>query len=239
MASKKKPKGSKKIDKSKRKNKLNNKLNKLEKSKRSKDRRNKKVSHKTTSKKKKINREKIIILLLLLIIVSGISFYLFEYIGHFSSEEELDTLENERMEFVPEQYRDYLSLDNFTEIGIEIDGNVIVLSDKKDECNAIVLMIDPNQAYYIEQGIESKVGFRPSSHDMIGDILEEYDIEVVLVKITELKKGTYFGRIILDDGEKVINLDIRPSDGIAVAVRRDKPIYISEDLLDEFGENIC
>ncbi len=132
-----------------------------------------------------------------------------------------------------------LSLKNFIELNIELSESVLIMKDKIKECQGIVVAIDSLQAYSIQQGIESKISLRPLSHDTIRDILEQYNISVVMMKITEFKNGIYLGRLILSDGNKIVNLDIRPSDGIAVAVRVGAPIYISKSLFDELKENLC
>lgn len=134
---------------------------------------------------------------------------------------------------------DILSTEDFIEIDINLTEGFIFLRDKNDSCKGMVVNIDPNQAYSIQQGLEEKVSFRPLSHDIISDIVDLYDINVVMVKITEIKKGAYYGRLVLEDENKISNLDIRPSDGIAIAVRKDAPIYLSKELLDTAGQKLC
>lgn len=132
-----------------------------------------------------------------------------------------------------------LSLDNFTELDIDVSESIIILKDKQRACQGIVVPIDQYQAYSIQQGIDSKVNFRPLSHDTIRDILELYEIKVVMMKIIEIRNGIYFGKLVLDNNQKIVNLDVRPSDGISVAVRVGAPIYISKSLFEELKEDIC
>lgn len=136
--------------------------------------------------------------------------------------------------------KEVLSLEGFTEIDIEFNGEDSgVLISKRDRCEGVVVSIDPAQVFSIQQGMESKVSFRPTSHDTARDILDQYGINVLMVKITDIEGGAYIGRMILDGGEKITNLDIRPSDGVAIAVRTNSPIYLSESLLEDYGENVC
>jgi len=204
------------------------------------------TKRKINKKKKEMRKEEnvlpILIYALIVSLVISALFY-FDVVGQIDFGNDLDVLEKELLELeeLEEDLEDMkeFSLQGFTEIDVEISTDFAILRDKSKRCDGMIVAIDPNQGYSIQQGLESKVSFRPLSHDSIRDILEMYEIEIVAVKITDLRRGVYFGRMILDDGEKIVNLDVRPSDGIAVAVRTDTPIYISESLLEEFGENVC
>jgi bifunctional DNase/RNase len=148
-----------------------------------------------------------------------------------------ETIQEQKEE--PIKYFKFLSLENFTEVEIKINENILTLTDKKNKCNAIIVAIDKTQAYSIEQGIKSEVSFRPMTHDILRDILEEYEIELLFVKITELKRNSYLARMILENENKILNLDLRPSDGIAIAVRKNKPVYVSEQVMRDAAEKIC
>lgn len=133
-----------------------------------------------------------------------------------------------------------LSLEGFVEIDMEVISEESgILISKEDKCKGLIVAIDPTQSYSIQQGLESKVNLRPTSHDTARDILDQYGIEVVMIKITDIRENAYIGRMILDDGKKIANLDVRPSDGVAIAVRTNSPIYLSKEILEEFGDNIC
>jgi bifunctional DNase/RNase len=60
-----------------------------------------------------------------------------------------------------------------------------------------------------------------------------------MVKITEVKNNTFFGKLILRQNGKILSLDSRPSDATAIAVRTNSPIYVKTELLKEFGKKIC
>ena len=95
-----------------------------------------------------------------------------------------------------------------------------------------------DQIYSIQKGLENKIEFRPLTHDLIKSILDVFGIEVLMVKITDYKGGVYFANLILKQGNKILNIDSRPSDAIAIAIRLNKPIYIKEDLL-KYGLKFC
>ncbi len=184
----------------------------------------------------------LLILLLGILLLGNFVFSLF-YFGVFELPEVEEDLEESSLglnEFnVSSSQAEALSLEDFVEIEMELSEDFAVLVNKEDKCEGMVVAIAPEQSFSIQQGMDSKISFRPTSHDTARDILSQYEIDVIMVKITDLHSGAYFGRLILDDGERISNLDVRPSDGIAIAVRMEAPVYLSEHLLDEYGENIC
>ncbi|MBW6442758.1 bifunctional nuclease family protein [Patescibacteria group bacterium] len=204
--------------------------------------------------KKKTNKEKesskrlfwaSFLLIILLIANLTFSVLYFGLLKSFNFDNLNSYLNEKNKEEIPEfigkiNDTEILSLENFTEINIDFSKEgFIVLKEKENPCNGMIVAIESSQAISIQQGIESKFSFRPTSHDTIRDILDHYEIQVLMVKITEIKGGAYLGRIILTTEEKILNLDIRPSDGIAIAVRTNSPIYISNSLLNEQSTNLC
>jgi bifunctional DNase/RNase len=74
---------------------------------------------------------------------------------------------------------------------------------------------------------------RPLTHDLFFDLLLEVGVTVQRVMITELKESTYFAELVLGQGDRVIVLDARPSDAIAMALRASAPIYVAQAVLDQ------
>ena len=76
---------------------------------------------------------------------------------------------------------------------------------------------------------------RPMTHDLLRDTFEAVDVEVTEVVIDELREGTFFAKIrYRHDGEEQ-QLDSRPSDAVALAVRVDAPIFVAPMVLNEAG----
>ena len=132
-----------------------------------------------------------------------------------------------------------LSTEGFVEVKPEaaISGNIGIIA-LTGGCYQITATTDLTQAQSIENGLLGKIDFRPSTHNIMKSIFDNLDIKVLMVKIVDLRNNTYFGKIILQQGNKLINLDSRPSDGIAIAVRTNSSIYIKETLLKQ-GSYIC
>jgi uncharacterized protein len=78
---------------------------------------------------------------------------------------------------------------------------------------------------------------RPLTHDLVANILKGFGIGVERVIVTELKNSTYFARLILQQsneiGRKLVELDCRPSDAIALAVAQKRPIYVTSALFEQ------
>jgi len=78
---------------------------------------------------------------------------------------------------------------------------------------------------------------RPLTHDMIGHIFKGLGVSVEKIIINDLKSGTYFARLILKQenelGKKLIEVDARPSDCLALAIQAKAPIFVSKAVFDE------
>ncbi|MDP6776315.1 MAG: DUF151 domain-containing protein [Candidatus Latescibacteria bacterium] len=76
---------------------------------------------------------------------------------------------------------------------------------------------------------------RPLTHDLLRSILDHFETQVEKVKILDLKEGVFFGELVLLRGGEHLRLDVRPSDGIALALKYGAPIYMSEKVIEEVG----
>jgi bifunctional DNase/RNase len=102
----------------------------------------------------------------------------------------------------------------------EMPSRVVPIWIGQGEATAILLAL---------QGIEPP---RPMTHDLIANILEAVDVEVERVEITRLESGTFFAAIIIRGEGRVLAVDARPSDSIALAVRSRAPIFVAEEVLE-------
>ena len=74
---------------------------------------------------------------------------------------------------------------------------------------------------------------RPMTHDLLSEILGELDVNCTQVSVTELRENTFFATITLSVGGRELEIDSRPSDAIALAVRCSAPIYAAEEVIAE------
>ena len=117
---------------------------------------------------------------------------------------------------------------------VEVEGERGVLT-LKNNCKELRMSIIPWQARSIEVGMKGVKGIRPNSHDLLASILEDYGIEVLMVKVTHLKDGTYYAKLIVRKGNKILGLDSRPSDAVALAVRVGADVFVNDGLM----KNVC
>jgi hypothetical protein len=73
---------------------------------------------------------------------------------------------------------------------------------------------------------------RPMTHDLLRNILGEVGCAVEFIEITELKENTYYASVRLNLAGKELNIDSRPSDAIALALRTKSPIYVAKAVLE-------
>ena len=129
-----------------------------------------------------------------------------------------------------------LDTNGFIRVNVDTAPQKLVISAK---CLSVVGTVSDDQVHSIENALQKTKDVRPLSHDTISYILKSYDIQVMMVKITELKDNNFIGKLFLKSGNKITRIDVRPSDGIAIALRNNVPIYMNETLLNEHGVNIC
>ena len=110
----------------------------------------------------------------------------------------------------------------------------LVLGDS-DGGRRLPIIIGAFEAQAIALELEKIQPPRPMTHDLLRDLLEQVGGDVVAVVISELRDGTFYARVrFVHDGEER-ELDSRPSDAVALAVRVDAPIYVSDEVLNEAG----
>jgi uncharacterized protein len=74
---------------------------------------------------------------------------------------------------------------------------------------------------------------RPMTHDLVTEMLGQLDAQVVRITVTELRENTFFAEITMQQDGSEIQIDSRPSDAIALAIRADAPIFAADDVIEE------
>ena len=111
------------------------------------------------------------------------------------------------------------------------DMPVVILRDKGDG-RAIPIWIGPFEARAIAMELEGAAAPRPLTHDLLKSILQGAGVVFEKVLVSELKEGTYYARIFLTSAGKDFEVDSRPSDAIALALRFGKPILVARSLME-------
>lgn len=109
---------------------------------------------------------------------------------------------------------------------------IILLKDKASDA-VLPIWVGIFEANAIALQIE-KIGTpRPMTHDLITNLLGSLSAQVEKIVITELKDSTFFALIHLTVGDRVMEVDSRPSDAIAIALRTDAPIFVEDDVISK------
>jgi bifunctional DNase/RNase len=109
----------------------------------------------------------------------------------------------------------------------------IVLLKTADGKRFLPIWIGPNEASAIMTKLQGGEPPRPMTHDLLQSIVEELGGAVVRIAVTELRENTFYALITLRCNGREVEIDSRPSDAIALAVRVDAPIFAADDVINE------
>lgn len=116
-------------------------------------------------------------------------------------------------------------------------GNAVLVKPL-DGDKAVPIFIGPLEAQNILLGLGEVEIPRPLTHDLLLNLLTSLEAKLLRVDIHTFSEGTYYSNLILDHRGRRLEIDARPSDSLALAVRADCPIYIDVDLVDESGVSL-
>jgi bifunctional DNase/RNase len=106
-----------------------------------------------------------------------------------------------------------------------------------NEEKVFVISVDPNMGQIISMYLRDQRTERPLTHELVQNIFKGFGISVERIVITELRSSTFFARIILQQenelGRKLVELDARPSDCLALATAQHRPIYVTTALWEQ------
>jgi uncharacterized protein len=118
--------------------------------------------------------------------------------------------------------------------GIALDAvsrsPIILLKDASDR-RALPIYISQEQAKAIINALEKQTPPRPFTHDLIVNIFDSCDIKVNRITIDSLQDNTFYASIVIDHNGQLKEIDARPSDAIAVAIRTKAPIWVIEEVI--------
>jgi uncharacterized protein len=121
-------------------------------------------------------------------------------------------------------------------VGVFLDsrglGPTLVLQGKRDR-RSIAMSIGAAEATGIAFPLENRVPPRPLTHDLFLTLFGRLKVTVTRVVVTDLKDGIYYATVVLDAGGREIQLDSRPSDAIALAIRAKAPVLVEDRVFDK------
>ena len=129
------------------------------------------------------------------------------------------------------------------EVNIEfltVDPNsripVVVLKEKEGETKRILLIwIGEPEAFAIDNHLKQVEVPRPMTHDLLKTVIDTFSVKVNSVCITAIEDITFYALVKLELNGKEYEIDSRPSDALALAIRSEVPIYVEEEVIEENG----
>jgi hypothetical protein len=114
------------------------------------------------------------------------------------------------------------------------NGNLIMMLKAENDL-LLPVVIGALETQNIMVHLSGEKPPRPLGPDLFHNTLELLGVKVLRLEIVELKDGTFYGRLVLEHRGLEYEIDCRPSDGIALAIRAGAPILIAEQVLEQAG----
>ena len=109
----------------------------------------------------------------------------------------------------------------------------IVLLKTADGNKFLPIWIGHPEAAAILMKLQGAATPRPMTHDLVTDMLSQLEARVTRITVTELRENTFYAQITLQVNGSEIEIDSRPSDAIALAVRADAKIFVADEVIDD------
>ena len=125
---------------------------------------------------------------------------------------------------------------NFLSIDRGTGAPIVVLKEKEGDSNRILLIwIGESEAAAIQMHIEKMQLPRPMTHDLLKTMIETLEAKVIEVCVRDFEDRTFYAHVKLEVKGNNVDVDCRPSDAIALALRCEAPIYVVEEVIAEHG----
>lgn len=111
----------------------------------------------------------------------------------------------------------------------------VVILKEKDSGRYLPIWIGPAEADAIAVRLQDITVPRPLTHDLLDSIISNLGAGVSYIVVSDLESDTFFAKIVLQVASNTMEMDSRPSDAIALAVRTGAPIFVEESVLDKAG----
>lgn len=111
---------------------------------------------------------------------------------------------------------------------------IVVLRELNTE-RYLPIWIGPYEAEAITIALQEIEVARPQTHDLLKNILTNLDAQLVRVEVLSLREDVLYGNLVIEANGQTVNIDSRPSDALALAVRAHVPILIAREVMDAAG----
>jgi bifunctional DNase/RNase len=111
---------------------------------------------------------------------------------------------------------------------------IVVLREVNAE-RYLSIWIGPYEAEAITIALQEIEVARPQTHDLLKNVLNQMNARLLRVEVISLKEDVFFGNLVIESNSQTLNVDSRPSDALALAVRAHVPILIAREVMESAG----
>jgi uncharacterized protein len=111
----------------------------------------------------------------------------------------------------------------------------VVVLRETDSKRYLPIWIGPFEADAIAMAIQGHEPQRPMTHDLLKSLVVELEGQISHIFVSDIQDSTFFARIVIEQQGRTVEIDARPSDAIALAVRTEVPIFVEAHVLDQAG----
>jgi uncharacterized protein len=115
----------------------------------------------------------------------------------------------------------------------ELGGEQVIVLREKGGDRSFPIMIGLHEAIAIDHRLKGKPFPRPMTHDLLAGVIKAMGGQLAKIVITDLRDHTFFASLHIQQGNRVLAIDARPSDAIALGVAFETPIFVAEHVLQE------
>jgi hypothetical protein len=120
-------------------------------------------------------------------------------------------------------------------IGLDQNNRPLVLLRDVTKRLFVPIWIGPAEAYSIQMELESRQPQRPMTHDLMTNVLKDLGVQLRKITVSDCRDSIYYATLTLQVGDAVQEVDARPSDAIALALRSNASIFVSDKVATEMG----
>jgi uncharacterized protein len=116
-------------------------------------------------------------------------------------------------------------------VSLTSNQRIVVLREPHTQ-RFLPIWIGPFEAESITVALQEIEVARPQTHDLIKNLLQSLNVRLMRIEVISMREQVYYGNLVIDTGDRIINVDSRPSDAIAIAIRNHVPILVAREVLD-------
>ncbi len=121
-------------------------------------------------------------------------------------------------------------------VGLDAQDSPVVVLKEEAGPRLLRIWIGPAEAQSIALEKAERSSPRPNTHDLATRLIDGLEGRLLKVVVSELREGTFYAILFVESEGRVVEIDARPSDAIAIALRADAPIFVRAEVLEAAGE---